>query len=63
MQMTPCARLAPADQQNANQIVAALKITIEPYKDYRVAEAAGYVQFLPEVKQPIYHFTNCATRS
>jgi hypothetical protein len=48
------------DQQRADQILAALRGAIEPYKDYRAAEAAGYVPFHAELPQPMYHFTNWA---
>ncbi len=58
MQMTPARQPSPADREKARQIVAALKTAMEPYKDYRAAEAAGYIPFHPEFKQPIYHFTN-----
>ncbi len=58
MQMTPARQASPADREKANQIVAALKIAMEPYKDYQAAEAAGYIPFHPEFKQAIYHFTN-----
>ena len=50
--------MTPADQQRADQILASLRRAIEPFKDYRVAEAAGYKQFLSKVPQEIYHFTN-----
>ena len=49
-----------ADQQRADQILAALRAAIAPYKDYRVAEAAGYAPFHAEIRQPMYHFTNWA---
>jgi hypothetical protein len=35
-----------------------LRAALDPYRDVRAAEAAGFRQFLPGVKQPIYHFTN-----
>jgi len=58
MRMTARRPASTADQQRADQILAALRTAIAPYKDYRVAEAAGYVQFHPEIPQPMYHFTN-----
>jgi hypothetical protein len=39
-------------------IVAAAKTAMAPYQDYRKAEADGYRIFLPNVPQPLYHFTN-----
>lgn len=48
----------PGDQQKADAIVAAARAAMEPYRDYRKALADGYHIFLPNVPQPIYHFTN-----
>lgn len=28
------------------------------YQDYRLAERDGYLQYLPQIPQPVYHFTN-----
>jgi len=50
----------PGDQQRADAIVAAAKQAMAPYQDYRHAEADGYRPFFPNVKQPLYHFTNYA---
>jgi len=47
----------PGDQQKADAIAAAAKQAIAPYQDYRKALADGYEIFLPDVKQPQYHFT------
>jgi hypothetical protein len=35
-----------------------LRKAIEPFKDYHAAQASGYVQFLAQIPQPMYHFTN-----
>jgi hypothetical protein len=48
----------PGDRTRAAAIVAALRPALEPYRDYRVALENGYEIFLPDVPQPIYHFTN-----
>ncbi len=48
------------DQQKADAIVAAAKVAMAPYQDYRKALADGYKIFLPNVPQPQYHFTNYA---
>lgn len=48
----------PGDRQRADAIVAALRSSIERYRDYRVALQNGYEIFFPEIPQPIYHFTN-----
>lgn len=54
-------RLRPetrADSARAAQLVADMRRTLAQYRDVRVAEARGFRQFLPGVKQPVYHFTN-----
>jgi hypothetical protein len=47
----------PADQQRADEILAALRPAIEKYKDYHVALQDGFKIFLPNVPQEHYHFT------
>ena len=58
MTMTISMPESVADRRRAADILAALRKAIEPFKDYRAAEAAGYKQFLAQLPQPIYHFTN-----
>ena len=48
----------PGDEAKAQQIVEQARQALEKYKDYHVALAEGFVIFLPNVKQPMYHFTN-----
>jgi hypothetical protein len=60
MYMTTLRPAQPGDQQKADTIVADAKQAMEPYRDYRKALADGYRIFLPNVKQPQYHFTNYA---
>ncbi len=57
MYLTSLRPLKPGDLQKADAIVAAAKQAMAPYQDYRKALADGYVIFLPNVPQPIYHFT------
>jgi hypothetical protein len=57
MYMTSLRPVQPGDQQKADAVVAAAKQAMAPYQDYRKALADGYVIFLPNVPQPIYHFT------
>jgi hypothetical protein len=57
MHMTTLRAPQTGDQQKADAVVAAAKQAMAPYQDYRKALADGYVIFLPEVPQPIYHFT------
>lgn len=48
----------PEDIVRADRLIAALRTAIEKYRDYHVAQQDGYKQFLPNLKQPVYHFTN-----
>jgi len=57
MYMTSLRALQPGDQQKAAAVVTAAKNAMAPYQDYRKALADGYRIFLPDVPQPIYHFT------
>jgi hypothetical protein len=57
MYLTVLRPLQSDDQQKADAIVADAKIAMAPYQDYRKALADGYTIFLPNVPQPIYHFT------
>ena len=47
-----------ADEKRAAQIVEELRTSIVKYKDYNVALADGFRIFMPNLPQPIYHFTN-----
>jgi hypothetical protein len=58
MTMTMARAATPEEKQRAAAILSALRQAIEPFKDYRTAQAAGYKQFLPQLPQPIYHFTS-----
>lgn len=57
MYMTTLRAPQAGDQQKTDAVVAAAKQAMAPYQDYRKALADGYVIFLPDVPQPIYHFT------
>lgn len=57
MTMTQLRPLQPGDQQKADAVVADAKKAMAPYQDYRKALADGYTIFLPNVPQPVYHFT------
>lgn len=57
MYLTKLRPLQPGDQQKADAIVAAAKEAMASYQDYRKALADGYQIFLPNVPQPVYHFT------
>jgi hypothetical protein len=57
MYMTSLRPLQPGDEQKAAAIAADAITAMAPYQDYRKALADGYEIFLPNVPQPIYHFT------
>ena len=57
MYLTSLRAAQSGDLQKADAIVAAAKTAMAPYRDYRKALADGYEIFLPNVPQPIYHFT------
>jgi hypothetical protein len=58
MKLSPTRAVLPGDAERANAVVAALRMTLSKYQDYRAAQSDGYKQFLPNVKQPRYHFTS-----
>jgi hypothetical protein len=47
-----------ADTARAADLVAEMRTALAKYRDVRVAESDGFRQFLPGLKQSIYHFTN-----
>ena len=47
-----------ADEKRAAEIVTELKPAIKKYRDYHAALADGFKIFLPNISQPIYHFTS-----
>jgi hypothetical protein len=56
--LTPARAPTAADTARAARIVAEMRTALEPFRDVRLAESAGFRQFLPGLVQPIYHFTN-----
>lgn len=58
MRMTAIRAPMPGDEERAEKVVASLRTSIEMYKDYHAALAAGYKPFLPNLPQKEYHFTN-----
>src|ERR1700731_4550365 len=58
MHMTAMRPQTPEDAARANEIVTQLRSGIEKYKDYPVALNDGYKNFLPNLPQAEYHFTN-----
>jgi hypothetical protein len=58
MKMTALRQPKAGDKKRGDEIVQHARAAIEKYQDYRTAEADGYHIFLPDVPQPMYHFTN-----
>src|SRR3989454_4016375 len=58
MLLTPPRPASPMDSARAAALGGAMRAALANYRDVRLAEAAGFRQFLPGVKQPVYHFTN-----
>lgn len=58
MYLTTLRPMKNGDQQKADAIVAVAREAMEPYRDYHKALADGYRIFLPNIPQPLYHFTN-----
>lgn len=58
MTMTPPRPGSAADSSRAVALVRQIRAALDRYRDVRAAEADGFRQFLPNVKQPVYHFTN-----
>ena len=58
MQLTPDRAPSVADSARAALRVTELRAAIGKYRDVHAAEADGYRIFLPDVPQPVYHFTN-----
>jgi len=58
LHMTAARPATAADSARAAALVAQIREALGKYRDVRVAEAEGFRQFLPGVKQPVYHFTN-----
>lgn len=58
MRMTASRTATAADSARARALADTLRRELAKYKDVRVAEADGYKQFAPQVKnQHVYHFT------
>jgi hypothetical protein len=58
MDITPLRPKQPGDEEKAKAVVAAVKATMDRYKDYRKALADGYAIANPKLEQPQYHFNN-----
>lgn len=58
MKMTHVRAVQPGDRERADEIAQTARRVLDRYKDYKIAEKEGYRIFLPNVPQPMYHFTN-----
>ena len=58
MTLTPSRNPTAADSARAAALVRQVRAALDRYRDVRTAQADGFRQFLPNVKQPVYHFTN-----
>lgn len=58
MYMTPRRASNPADSARAAQLVVDIRQSLAKYRDVHAALVDGYVQFLPNVPQQVYHFTS-----
>jgi hypothetical protein len=47
-----------ADSARAAELVSTIRRALGKYRDVAAARADGYEEFLPNVPQPVYHFTN-----
>ena len=57
MYLTSLRPVQPGDKARADAVVALARQAMEPYQDYHKALADGYQIFLPNIPQPLYHFT------
>ena len=57
MKWTPRRPANTNDTERSEQIVRALRASLEKYRDYRVAMREGFEPFFPQIVQPHYHFT------
>ena len=57
MKMTTLKPMQPGDQARADAVLAAARTFADQYVDYKKALADGYTIFMPELEQPVYHFT------
>ncbi len=58
LELTPTRVATAADSARGQVLLTAMRAALEPYRDVRRAETDGYKIFLPNVPQPVYHFTS-----
>ncbi len=60
MTMTDSRAITPADTQRGELIVATMRAKLTKYEDYKAAIADGYMPYMEQVPQDVYHFSNRA---
>jgi hypothetical protein len=58
MTMTDTRTVVPADTQRGEEIIRTMREKLAKYEDYNVAIADGYVPYMEQVPQDVYHFAN-----
>jgi len=58
MKMTAPRTATQADLDRADYVAETCRRALVPYHNYRVALAHGFRIFLPQIPQPVYHFTD-----
>ncbi|MEJ7810917.1 MAG: hypothetical protein WKG32_10960 [Gemmatimonadaceae bacterium] len=58
LDLTPTRTATPSDSARAARVLEELRRGIARYTDVRVAEAAGYRVFRPDIPQKVYHLTS-----
>jgi hypothetical protein len=57
MHMTTLRNPEPGDTEKAQRVADQARVALEHYRDANVALAEGFKIFLPNIPQPMYHFT------
>jgi len=58
MTMTETRAVVPADTQRGEEIIRSMRAKLAKYEDYNVAIADGYVPYMAQVPQDVYHFAS-----
>ena len=58
MTMTETRAVLPADTRRGEEIIRSLREKLAKYEDYNVAIADGYVPYMAQVPQDVYHFAS-----
>jgi hypothetical protein len=60
MKLTVLRLPSQADEDRAAYVMESCRRALLPYRNYRAALMQGFQIFLPQIPQPVYHFTNYA---